>query len=114
VDNILRGRVSLVTGSSRSIGAAIACAFAEQGSSVVIHGRDRAALSALRARIEGAGGRAFSVVGDVTSFEQIEAMRQELERELGPVDILVANAGGSFTPPASLGGDPGRRLARLG
>lgn len=42
------------------------------------------------------------VVADVTRFREIEAMRQEIEREIGPVDILVANAGGSFTMPGPL------------
>jgi 3-oxoacyl-[acyl-carrier protein] reductase len=97
--NPLSDKVALVTGSSRGIGAAIAKAFASAGASVVLHGRDRAALSAMQARIERDGGRAIQVTGDVTNFEQIEAMRAEVEKALGPVDILVANAGGSYTKP---------------
>ena len=42
------------------------------------------------------------MTGDVTDFGQVEALRQAVEASLGPVDILVANAGGSFTPPAPL------------
>ncbi|HEU4883947.1 MAG TPA: SDR family NAD(P)-dependent oxidoreductase [Longimicrobium sp.] len=95
----LRDRVALVTGSSRGIGAAIARAFAAEGARVAIHGRDEAALAAVRAEIEQAGGRAMQVVADVTRFDEIEAMRREVEHELGPIDILVANAGGSLTPP---------------
>jgi 3-oxoacyl-[acyl-carrier protein] reductase len=98
----LRGKVVLVTGSSRGIGAVIARAFAEQGSRVAIHGRDAAALSAIENAIGGDGGRVMQVLADVTRFDQIEAMRQEVEEELGSVDVLIANAGGSFTAPGPL------------
>jgi 3-oxoacyl-[acyl-carrier protein] reductase len=99
--NALSGKVALVTGSSRGIGAAIARLFAREGARVAVHGRDAAALSAVRAEIEGDGGRAIQVVGDVTRFADIEAMRQEIEGGLGPVDVLVANAGASLTPPGA-------------
>jgi 3-oxoacyl-[acyl-carrier protein] reductase len=48
------------------------------------------------------GGKAIAVTCDVTSFDHLEAIRHQIEESLGPVDILVANAGGSFTPPAPL------------
>jgi len=98
----LAGKVALVTGSSRGIGAAIARLFAQEGARVAVHGRDVAALSAVRADIERAGGRAIQVVADVTQFAEIEAMRRHIEAELGPIDILVTNAGGSFTKPGPL------------
>jgi len=69
---------------------------------VAVHGRDRQALDAVVAEIRNGGGRATPVVADVTRFDEVEAMRQSVEGELGPVDILVANAGGSFTPPGPL------------
>src|ERR1035441_1671980 len=50
----------------------------------------------------GIGENTMSLIGDDTSFEHSEAMRHQVEDGLGPVDILVANAGGSFTPPAPL------------
>jgi 3-oxoacyl-[acyl-carrier protein] reductase len=93
------GQVALVTGSSRGIGAAIAKAFAARGAKVVVHGRDVAALSAVRSDIERAGGTAIEVVADVTRFAEIEDMRRRVEQELGPIDILVANAGGNTVMP---------------
>lgn len=95
-------RVVLVTGSSRGIGAAIARLFAAHGASVAVHGRDVAALNSVAKDIQAAGGRALTVTADVTRFAEIEAMRERVERELGPVDVLVANAGGSFEPPRPL------------
>jgi len=98
----LAGKVALVTGSSRGIGAAIARVFAAEGAKVAVHGRDTQALASVTQDIAGTGGRAFAVTGDVTKFADIEAMRAAVERELGPIDVLVANAGGSFSPPGPL------------
>jgi 3-oxoacyl-[acyl-carrier protein] reductase len=95
----LQDKVALVTGSSRGTGAAIARTFAASGARVAVHGRDEKALGAVHAEIERAGGRAISVTGDVTSFADVERIRLEVEDRLGPIDILVANAGGSFSPP---------------
>lgn len=96
---VLRDKVALVTGSSRGIGAAIARRFALEGAKVAVHGRDRAALAAVRGELERAGGRAIEVVADVTRLAEIEAMRERIEAELGPVELLVANAGANLTPP---------------
>src|SRR2546428_4589297 len=98
----LDGRVALVTGSSRGIGAAIARLFAQEGAKVAVHGRDAKALASVQEEIERAGGRAIYVVGDTTRMVDLEAARLRVEQELGPIDILVANAGGSFTPPGPL------------
>jgi len=93
------GKVALVTGSSRGIGAAIATLFASRGAKVAVHGRDVGALESVRLAIEGAGGTAIQVAGDVTRADDVEAIRRDVEERLGPIDILVANAGGSLTPP---------------
>lgn len=98
----LDGKVALITGSSRGIGTAIARRFAQEGARVAVHGRDAAALEAVRAGLLRSGARAIAVTADVTSFDQIEAMRTRIERELGPIDILVANAGGSPIPPGPI------------
>ena len=98
----LKDKIALVTGSSRGIGAAIAALFAREGAKVALHGRDAEALSAVLAGIMQVGGEAIYVTADVTKFADIEAMRRQIEREFGPVDILVTNAGGSFTTPGPL------------
>jgi len=100
--DILGDKVALVTGSSRGIGAAIARLFAQEGAKVVVHGRDARALSSVQADIERAGGKAMYVTADITRFAEIETMRRQIEQAFGPVDILVANAGGSFTRPGPL------------
>ena len=102
MSDLLNGRVALVTGASRGIGAAIARTFAREGALVAAHGRDTAALAGVVEQIEAAGGQAIAVTADVTDFGQIEAMRARIEATIGPVDILVANAGGNLTPPAPL------------
>jgi 3-oxoacyl-[acyl-carrier protein] reductase len=98
----LDGQVALVTGSSRGIGAAIATGLARRGAAVAVHGRDLEAVSDVVAAVTRDGGKAIGVTGDLTGFGSVEAIRGRVEAGLGPVDILVANAGGSFTPPAPL------------
>src|SRR5215467_1011323 len=100
--DLLKDKIALVTGSSRGIGAAVAQLFASEGAKVAVHGRDAAALSAVKGGIERAGGCAISVLGDVVRFEEIETMRNQIENTLGPIDIVVANAGGSFTKPGPI------------
>jgi 3-oxoacyl-[acyl-carrier protein] reductase len=98
----VQGKVVWVTGSSRGIGAAIAALFASHGAKVAVHGRDVAAIEAVRSGIEQRGGHALQVTGDVTQLVAIEVMRRRIEEGLGPIDVLVANAGGSFTPPGPI------------
>jgi 3-oxoacyl-[acyl-carrier protein] reductase len=98
--NVLSGRVALVTGSSRGIGAAVAAELARRGAAVAVHGRDLGAVAEVTARVTAGGGQAVGVSGDLTDFSQVEAVRRQVESELGPVDVLVANAGGNLTSPA--------------
>jgi 3-oxoacyl-[acyl-carrier protein] reductase len=98
----LKGRIALITGSSRGIGASIARLLAERGAAVIVHGRDADAVRTVVADIEKSGGHAFAAIADLTRYDQIEAMRDSIEQGLGPIDILVANAGGSTVRPGPL------------
>lgn len=95
----LREKVALVTGSSRGIGAAIARRFAHAGARVVVHGRDVDAVESVRREIVTTGGQAIGVMADVTCCADLERIRAEIEGTLGPLEILVANAGGNLSPP---------------
>src|SRR5215470_13823916 len=100
--NTFKDKIALITGSSRGIGAAIARKFAQEGASVAIHGRDREALSSVKGEIERIGGRVIQVLGDVTRFTDLEAIRAQVEDQFGTVDLLVANAGGNLSMPGPL------------
>ena len=90
----LTGKVALVTGASRGLGRAIGLALAEAGTDVAINYRERSEeASQVRAAIEAMGRRAVSVQADVSESEQVDALVAGVERELGPVTILVNNAG---------------------
>jgi 3-oxoacyl-[acyl-carrier protein] reductase len=94
----LAGRIALVTGGSRGIGAAIGRALAAQGARVVVTGRDHAALQSVTAQIREFGGQAHPAVADLTDPDQLERLLIEAERTYGPVELLAAVAGGSGAP----------------
>ncbi|MCP2324432.1 3-oxoacyl-[acyl-carrier protein] reductase [Hamadaea flava] len=98
----LRDQVVLITGSSRGIGAAMAVAFAEVGARVVLHGRDEVALDGVRRRVERAGASALVVTGDVTRSAALAAMRDRINAEVGPVDVLITSAGSSKSRPTPI------------
>jgi 3-oxoacyl-[acyl-carrier protein] reductase len=90
----LDGKVALVTGGSRGIGAAICVALAEAGAAVAVNYRERAdAADALVADLNKAGHSAVAVAADVSRASDVKAMMDRVNTALGAIDILVNNAG---------------------
>ena len=90
----LDGRVAVVTGASKGIGAGIALRLAADGAKVVVnYARSGDAAAALVKRIEGAGGQAKAVQADVSKAAEIAALFEQAVAAYGRVDILVNNAG---------------------
>lgn len=90
----LANKVALVTGASRGIGRAVALSLAHEGAAVAVNYRERATDAAdVVAAIRKAGGRALAIAADVSDGASVAGMIAAVERELGPVDVLVNNAG---------------------
>ena len=88
----LKGKVTFITGSTRGIGLAIAKAFAQAGANIVLNGRS--AISAeLIAEIEAFGVKCIGVSGDISDCEEAGRIIQETQEKLGPITILINNAG---------------------
>ena len=87
------GKVVLVTGASGGIGRAIAMAFAAQKSRVALTGRTQTTLDAVAEEIRHIGGEALPRICDITQKAQLERLKEEISSRLGPVQILVNNAG---------------------
>ena len=85
----LDGRVALVTGAGQNQGAGIARALAGQGAAVAAHDVVPERAEAVAKEIGETGGRAVAAVFDVTSLDDVAAGVARVERELGPVDVLV-------------------------
>jgi 3-oxoacyl-[acyl-carrier protein] reductase len=91
---VLTGRVALVTGGSRGIGSAVARVLAEAGADVAVNYREGAReAEQVAAAIRAAGRRAFAVGADVSDGVAVAGMLRTVEATLGPVDVLVNNAG---------------------
>ncbi len=95
----LDGRVALVTGSSRGIGFALAEALAGAGATVVLNGRDDEALARSEQRLRSAGLDARRHAADVTEPAAVDEMVVSIEEQVGPLEILVNNAGVQHRAP---------------
>lgn len=95
MDLELAGRAALVTGATRGIGRAIAARLADEGCAVAICARDADAVRTTVAQLEAGGARAFGAAIDVTDDPQLEDFVDAAADELGGLDVVVANAGGS-------------------
>ena len=90
----LTGRVAIITGAGKGIGAGCALGLAEAGADVALAARTASDLDAVAERITALGRRAIAVPTDVTDAEQLQTLVTRTVGELGRVDILVNNAGG--------------------
>ncbi|WP_193182261.1 SDR family NAD(P)-dependent oxidoreductase [Nisaea sediminum] len=96
----LEGRIAVITGASRGIGAAVAKAFAREGAHVVLVARTVGALEEVDDEIRAAGGSASLVPMDLKDSAAIDRLGAALYERYGKIDILVANGGmlGTLTP----------------
>ena len=101
----LTGRVALITGASRGLGAAIAWALADAGASVILWGRDALALARQASSVRGRGGTVFAQLVDVTSPADVRGALQRVVHRFHRVDVLFNNAG-------IWGGDEALKLSR--
>jgi 3-oxoacyl-[acyl-carrier protein] reductase len=102
----LAGKVAVVTGGSGGIGAATCRLLAANGARVAVNGRDRARIEAVVDAIRDGGGEAVGVAGDCTDPAAVQRMRQTVEQELGPVEVLAAFVGGGRARPGPVADVP--------
>ena len=89
----LRGHVALVTGASEGLGVHIARALAREGMDVAVSARRKEALASVAGELPGLGVRAAAVPADLADFAQIDPLVERTEAALGPIDVLINNAG---------------------
>ncbi len=90
----LAGKVALITGASRGIGAGLALAFAREGADIILNYRaNDAAANSVAEQIQAMGRKVLKVKADVSQRDDIKAMLEESKKVFGRVDILVNNAG---------------------
>ncbi len=99
-DTSLKGKVAIVTGASRGIGRGCALALGRAGCRVAVNYKERAQEAAETCRrIEEAGGQAFAAQADVSRGDEVRRLVEETRARLGPVSILVNNAGVAIMKP---------------
>ncbi len=92
-DGQLAGQAAIVTGAGRGIGRAIAQALAAAGAAVAVVARTEEQVAETVTLIEGAGGRALALTADVTKWNSVKRMAEQAKQGLGPIDVLVNDAG---------------------
>jgi 3-oxoacyl-[acyl-carrier protein] reductase len=94
----LAGKIAVITGGSRGIGAATARTLAASGTEVAVVGRDEEALAVVADGIQARGGRSLAVRADCTVEAELDGAAQTVTEQLGAADILATFAGGSGMP----------------
>lgn len=92
----LRGKRVLITGAAQGIGRQTALRFAREGADILVVDLRREQLPAVTAEIEALGVNAHAYVLDVTDFDSIPELRQRILADVGPIDVLINNAGTVF------------------
>jgi 7-alpha-hydroxysteroid dehydrogenase len=95
----LTDRVAIVTGAGKGIGAAVATTFAQAGADVALTARTASDLEAVAAQVRGHGRRALTFPGDVNDVAFLADVVDRVAAELGGIDVVVNNAGGSLSRP---------------
>jgi 7-alpha-hydroxysteroid dehydrogenase len=95
----LDGKVAVITGAGRGIGAASALALAECGADVVIASRTKSDLDMVCERVQALGRRAIGITGDLTDLDVVRSLVTSAEREFGRLDVVVNNVGGAIPLP---------------
>ena len=89
----LKGKVALITGSTRGIGKEFALGFAKEGAEVIVHGRNLEKTKAVAEEIQSLGVKSKTITGDVSLSQDVTRMVQEAVDAFGRIDILINNAG---------------------
>lgn len=97
MNNVLNGKIALVTGGGRGIGATVALKLAGQGATTIICGRTLARLQHTAGQIRSAGGQAEAMACDVADGNSVAALAERVQKTFGRLDILVNNAGIGWT-----------------
>lgn len=98
-NNLLNGKVAIVTGATAGIGRQCALTLAQAGAKIVVTGRNEEEGNKTVEMVSSAGGEAVFMQQDVTNEERWQSIIQETEEKFGAVDILVNNAGGFLVKP---------------
>src|SRR5947209_17709909 len=101
MDHTLNGKIALITGGGRGIGAAIALKLASLGATTIVCGRTLARLQHIAGQIRSANGQGEPMACDVADWNSVAALAERVQKTFGRLDVLVNNAGvGGYSGPA--------------